>query len=578
MKNSNIVEQLIVTIRRRDDQFTKRAAPCLSLIEVDTPSAVEIGKFIVANIEDEQDKCEALAISLASASDAGFEVINSLLSSSNRHVSTVAVKAIARSGNPQAVELIVNALRETGDDDAFEDCAKKEIVALGSEAVFALVICLNDEANVRHLRIFAADILGQIGIRVPEVTSSLLGLLRKELDIQLIVALGRIAAIGDKSAVDYLLFILNEVELARYDKAVIRALGNLRATEALHALCSILTEDQSERLGQIARSYGSNSAPEDYKAAIDTVAVEALGNIGEPLAIETLQVVYEYSRIEGDCQDDNADIDEEQIDLYLATVVALAKVGYQEVLPLLIHGLACCSVYGVGGGRSVVEGFKYCREQAVEALIPCLNDDRPAVRVNAAEALASLADRRAVPGLVQQLSYRSDSSSDVHRMVYERQVRGTAARALGAIGDSAATEPLIALLRERLPPNEGFGLGQFIGVPGDVIPALCHLHDLRAAAVLIESVLRPDSDGYYWEVLAGLRVIVAAATPLLRNTLTDAEADRRMRAVLVLGQLGILEVQDDIVRLSRQDPDERVRDACWIASIYLRRSADVPPA
>ncbi len=106
--------------------------------------------------------------------------------------------------------------------------------------------------------------------------------------------------------------------------------------------------------------------------------------------------------------------------------------------------------------------------RATKPLVGALNDSDPAVRRAAALALGQLRDHQAVPPLLKVLQTGSDPS-----------VRGAAAFALGLIEDRTAVEPLIKTLKDpdaSVRISSAIALGR-LGDPRAVEPLLALPHD-----------------------------------------------------------------------------------------------------
>ena len=178
--------------------------------------------------------------------------------------------------------------------------------------------------------------------------------------------------------------------------------------------------------------------------------------------------------------------------------------------------------------------------RAVEPLARGLADAKACVRVAAAEALGRLGDPRAVEPLVRSLAdagrdvrsaHREDlcwTDRDVDERWAGRDVRRTAAEALGELGDPRAVESLVRYLADA-----------DAGVRVAAAEALGRLGDPRAVEPLTRIILA-DADASVRRTTAealGRLGDPRAVEPLVR-VLADADASVRRTAAEVLGKLG----------------------------------------
>ena len=167
-------------------------------------------------------------------------------------------------------------------------------------------------------------------------------------------------------------------------------------------------------------------------------AIEALGAIGDPRAVEPLVAVLEdpeYYRRE-------------------AAARALGQIGDPRAIEPLVAALG-----NTGPAAAVLAQLGDRR--AVVPLVAALRSKDRDVRKAAVEVLGVLCDARAVEPLIVALD--------------EILLRRPAAKSLGAIGDPRAVEPLVAILRE----HEGYA-AEALGAIGDaraVEPLLAALED-----------------------------------------------------------------------------------------------------
>jgi HEAT repeat protein len=121
---------------------------------------------------------------------------------------------------------------------------------------------------------------------------------------------------------------------------------------------------------------------------------------------------------------------------------------------------------------SVVHALKWFRDaRATPALVDCLNDEDKLLAAEAAKALSSIQDKRAVPGLLEALA----NSTDI-------LMRHSIILALGQIRDTRAMPALMALFRN------GDSLRRY------AVSSLGEIGDKRATPVLLEA-LHNDPSG-----------------------------------------------------------------------------------
>jgi HEAT repeat protein len=208
-------------------------------------------------------------------------------------------------------------------------------------------------------------------------------------------------------------------------------------------------------------------------------------------------------------------------------------------------------------------------DQAIAALIECLDDAESTVCVAAAEALGWQGDSRAVPALVVKV------------LADDAGFSSAASTALGLIGDERAVEPLLkaldrtdaaagpaAMALARLGrPEVADRLVAKLAEPDDgeqwqTIQALGELGDSRAAGPLLAALDSPAIDNHWWLLNAVGRIGDRRALPALRVALADSAANVRGRAAWGLGQLADAQVLPDLMGMVH-DPDESVRsEAC----------------
>ena len=177
----------------------------------------------------------------------------------------------------------------------------------------------------------------------------------------------------------------------------------------------------------------------------------------------------------------------------------------------------------------------------------------PVRRAGAAEILGSLRRRDAVLALCARLSDR------------DPEVRLVAIRALGHIGDPAATGPLLATLATTDPAP--------VHLVADALEKL----DSGADAALLDALTHPEAR-VRATVLDTLRLRgTTGAEALVITALYGDESDEvRRRAAAVLGRTGGRAALDPLLRAANLDPSTAVRSAAARALGDLGQRAAVP--
>ncbi|MET0339543.1 MAG: sulfatase-like hydrolase/transferase [Polyangiales bacterium] len=192
----------------------------------------------------------------------------------------------------------------------------------------------------------------------------------------------------------------------------------------------------------------------------------------------------------------------------------LAKLADPSALPALLEGLTT-EPEEVAHEAAIAIGRMY-DPRAQDALRRLVHVEDPHVRARAAVSLGRLRDRAAVPALIDALWVAPSQ--------YERE---EAVRWLGRLGDPAAVEPLLSLLPE-------FGLRYLLAV------ALGEIGDRRAYPALSDMLAWESRTNIRDEVVRGLGLLGdPRAIPLLRDVLVREPALKNTAESLV--RLGALE-------------------------------------
>ena len=268
------------------------------------------------------------------------------------------------------------------------------------KAVAPLVQALNDE----HTYVQGSTARALVKIGEPAVDALIQALQERGWDVKCGAA-GALGEIGAKRTVGPLVQALehNVVSDVRWKAA--QALGNMAGL--------LVKAGYKRPVKSLIEALG------DKDSIVRQVAAEALGEIGDPMAIEPLVKA----------------LKSEDGNVYAA--VALAEIG-EPALDALIKALEdrdenVRRVAAFGLGRT---GDK----RAIEPLIQALKDESSGVQFCAAEALARMGDATGIELLTQYLRGANDHI-----------VRFRAAYTLGQIGDERAVKPLKLHLRDPDP-------------------------------------------------------------------------------------------------------------------------------
>lgn len=379
---------------------------------------------------------------------------------------------------------------------------------------------------------------------------------------------------GDPAAVEPLMKALDTGATDRdaidMDRRIAEALGALRAKEAV------------QKLGQLT------TFPDGF---VQVAAVDALGMIGDPAAVETLTVVA-------------MDPQGEPFTSKKATL-ALGRIGDPKSMPVILK-----LMFISRGGVSFFPEAAFAASQIGPSMIPPLlavlqgrdaelsawakeqNYPSGALYAKAASVLGDVGDASVVPALVQKLSYvDADAGLQLFVRVY-------AAEALGRLRAREAVRPLAEALGRERNPDARDRLCDALARIGD--PAA--LPSLKAAASgdwdtkvgPLTAISRLGGEGERGTIAAAQSACGAAcpapqkkalagmfarldAAKACGNQLTcwagrlgDASAEVRDRAALEVGRIGTpgeaLALGDAIVR--KVDSDEE-REARYHAILAL---------
>jgi HEAT repeat protein len=304
----------------------------------------------------------------------------------------------------------------------------------------------------------------------------------------------------------------------------------------------------------------------DYR--VRGAAAEALGSIGDPLAVESLvaavkdpaeSVRQDVAAALGEIGDERciegltALLSDKDAVTCGAAVEALRKIGLPAVRGLVVAldseaavskvAVEALKELGLPALGAMVEALRDTvgtagpaitwvlgsfGAPAVEPLLAALEDENGNVRMTAAGSLGRISDVRAVEPLIAALG-----DADV-------TVGAEAATALGSIGDARAVEPLIGVLDAvyyLIPMNAAWSLGQ--------------IGDARAVEPLLAKFVRATGGRYVYVDALGMLGDQRAVEPL-SAALLDQDKNVRESAAEALQKLGHVPVAP---RLKRSPDD-----------------------
>ncbi|PIQ84201.1 MAG: hypothetical protein COV75_03470 [Candidatus Omnitrophica bacterium CG11_big_fil_rev_8_21_14_0_20_63_9] len=297
-------------------------------------------------------------------------------------------RALGRIGDSRAMPALTETLKD--DSDHVRSAAVGALIAIGEPVVPVMITIVNDNGNREEARISALRVLMKIGNResVPVLVLALLDQGNTgNIGGEIADALGDI---GDKRAVLALVHVLRDNGSKGYTRiAAAGALYKLKREPETEdeRIFYLLAKSDLQELAKIGRS----AVPlliEILKNSPCSVAVEALGEIGDKRAVEVLIAELRSSSINV------------FRDYNIAAAKALGKIGDKRAIPALIEA----SKDGNGAlRRSAVESLgKIGDQQAVPMLIEALEDHSEDIRRSAVDALVRIKEP-AVPALITVL-------------------------------------------------------------------------------------------------------------------------------------------------------------------------------
>jgi HEAT repeat protein len=310
-----------------------------------------------------------------------------LLRDQDRSVREAAIGALREIGAP-AVEALGTCLTQA--DLSVQESASAVLTTIADERVLPqLITALRSGDWI--VRMHAAKALGRV--RNADAVEPLIPLLQDKVKAVREEAAATLAAIGDPAIPSLLDALRHEDWLVRLH--AVESLGKARSHRAVEPLLSVLFNDRDSAVREDAvRALGEIGDPTavDYlftamrEPSLRTLAVEALGRIGDPRAVPALiDVVIEGSppettRAVAGCGDQW----NEEFITQGAAVRALGAIGDERAIPSLVAALIPTHTRAEAAASLAKFGSK-----AVPFLIPLLNDSQDDnIRFHIREALA----------------------------------------------------------------------------------------------------------------------------------------------------------------------------------------------
>ena len=549
LRDRRAVDPLVTASRAPESQVRVAAVAALGLIADHTGAEA---LFVAAR--DNEALVRQAAVHSLSALGISIEKVSPDLSSSNWQVRAAGVTTLARLGDPNAVPLIVAALKDR--DARVRSEAARTLGLFGTtSATEALIGALHDQSA--DVRIEATFSLGMM--KDSRALAPLTSLLTDRDPRVSLAAAESLARLKDPRATRVLIDSLSSEDWR------VRS----RATQVLSRVAAEGSLDQA--VGPLA------AALVDKDPVVRYYAAEALTGIGAkavPALLEGLRARRESDR-------DRA-------------ARVLWRIGAPAVDPLLIvlqdkgstpeTRAASARTLGMIGDRRAIKGLAvvlkderyFVRQQAaialgqmgdaaVSLLLEMANSSTPTTREAAIEALGATNSSRAVERVIEALS---DSNTNV---------RSAAVRALGDSSSEGAVPHLLALLRDEsgdLRAQAGVSLARLgpIALPGLIsalrdgkpyvrqlaASALGDIGSREAVAPLIDLV-SSDQSGARPEAIEALGKIgdPAAIAPIL-SVLRTASVAARKKAIVALARFRDPRVIDALTA-ALMDQNEDVR-------------------
>jgi HEAT repeat protein len=534
------------------------------------------------------------------ASEENFDQWLTKLQSEKEEDRFYAVTKIAASGNAQAAELILKALKDK--DWLVRGRAAQLIYQLPADRRASIFPSLRTAILDEHWFVRGSALLGMAEIFAMHESADLqfardsFALLQAaRLDREPFVrrqAARALAASGDARAIEFLAPLLtDENELTRWEAAMsLAALGDRRAVERLRAARELMPEN-SYPFSAALYQFGEREDFSALVAAIDKIEkvdpilrsrlIKSLCQSNDARALDPLLKLLKTSDGElqleiiaalGRLRDARATeplltlLKEDNRELQLAAIAALAQAQDERAASPLIERLLAAQDREMGEALvNAIAAFE--RPETVDALFKARKDKQgkisPAIsmvleRMGITVDKLSLAIKngqgpswqgaRASAHWLAELGAHSSVEPLVGALSHpDGAVREQAARALAGFGDRAAIEPLLLLLEDPVPAVRLAAIETLksLGVNGQTLGVRLKSPDWR---------VRADAAN-----LAG-RMGFNELTPTLISVVNDHEAGVRQESITALGRLKDNRAIDCLIA-ALDDENSRVRAA-----------------
>ncbi|MHC4598348.1 MAG: HEAT repeat domain-containing protein, partial [Planctomycetota bacterium] len=489
------VEPLIQVVRNRKGTYEHHAA-VIALGMIGDPRAAPVLKELLGE-KDERVKAYALKALANCGGETDLPAFIEALASPDPEQRLAAVRALARTGNPEVLPHVYQLLND--ETDRVRAAAIKVLGGFGKAGMPFLIRSLREKPRARWP---VAHELGKHGSAAVKPLVALLGDPDESVRYYAVMALGMIG----KPAVESLLEAL-ESETAYKRKSAVEILGRIGDERAVDALLKRLEDPDREvriRARYALREIGSGvfdaALPllnrddpelrvagvvilavckrpeavtaltrvlaEDGEEEVRCRAAEALGEIGDPGAIEPLLEALgdEKRRVASNAAEALAQIGSEAISRLeerienesgqrrFYAVLSLARMRVPQAIEPLIEAMGHDDA---DFRRDASRALSLWGEPVLEPLREALRHRNVFVRCNAACALGGIRVDGVVDALVEALSDEEDC------------VRCAAAQALEDIPAEKAVGPLVRFLEMDTPPGGRFWAGVALASHGD---------------------------------------------------------------------------------------------------------------
>jgi HEAT repeat protein len=460
---------------------------------------------------DENVKKAAARVLAVNKVEEAIPVVAEWLQALDRGTRMQAADLLGEIGSPKAVSALARALADT--ETEVRGACVNALGKIGGPTVVVPIVSRLDDDQVT-VRRFAVQQLKEIGD--PRAVIPLLERFNDTAKDVRVAAVQAIGKMGDQRAVPALLRLLRD-GMPEVRIAAIEALGLLKATDATDELIPLLDQRTSDEMGaKVAEALGRIGEPRAVRELVKRLrteqlrlaATEALKLVGSPAVPALLEC------LEGKIDDCDASpvvdllkaLGDKRATKALVAELSRTRVKKEKLIDALgairdpaalVPLLALMDDKSLEVRRRVLQVIEPMLDgRAGDVLTQALDDKDDEIRVRAAGYLGVLGIKTAVPRLLALTVEGVDPD-----------LRLTAIRSLGRIGDPRATDTLVALLRD------GKGAPQL-----EAADALANLKDPRSIPVLLELAL---DEGF-----GGRRSALTALRGPLRGKPTGKEVDR----------------------------------------------------